>query len=180
MEQSVEYVTLRPYSAALSEINQLVEAKLITDYAIGGAVASIMYSEPVFTNDLDIFFVPIEDRLLIDMSNIFSYFKKRGYRTEKDHIMIGSIPVQLLAASALTKDAVENATPTTIAGIQTKIFSPEYVIAVALQVGRGRDVDKVERLLDQASGQINTKKLHGILRKYKLMNKFRTIAAKRK
>lgn len=36
-------------------INQLKEEKLILDYAIGGAIASIFYIEAATTFDLDIF-----------------------------------------------------------------------------------------------------------------------------
>jgi hypothetical protein len=39
-------------------MNNLKEKGLIKDYAIGGAIATLRWTEPFFTRDLDIFVIP--------------------------------------------------------------------------------------------------------------------------
>jgi hypothetical protein len=41
----------------LEVMNNLKEKGLIKDYAIGGAIATLKWTEPFFTRDLDKFFI---------------------------------------------------------------------------------------------------------------------------
>ena len=45
----------------LNVINHMKEDRVIRDYAIGGAVAVMFYTEPVVTVDLDIIFIPVDE-----------------------------------------------------------------------------------------------------------------------
>jgi hypothetical protein len=47
-----------PLADVLRAANELVSAGFIRDYALGGALAAIYYTEPVTTYDADIIFVP--------------------------------------------------------------------------------------------------------------------------
>ena len=41
----------------LEVLNGLKDKALIDDYAVGGGIATIFYTEPVFTYDLDVFVI---------------------------------------------------------------------------------------------------------------------------
>ena len=49
-----------PLADVLRAANELVAAGLIEDYALGGALAAIYYTEPFTTYDADIIFVAAE------------------------------------------------------------------------------------------------------------------------
>jgi hypothetical protein len=45
----------------LKVINEMKKDGVIKDYAIWGAVAVFFYTEPVYTEGLDIIFVPVDE-----------------------------------------------------------------------------------------------------------------------
>ena len=51
-------------------------------------------------------------------------------------------------------------------GIPAKVFSPEYIIAIAASVGRHKDLARIEQMLDQVN--IDKALLDDILRRYNL------------
>jgi hypothetical protein len=53
-----------PLAKVLRAANDLVAAKLIEDWALGGALAAIYYVEPFSTYDADIFFIPKDKGLI--------------------------------------------------------------------------------------------------------------------
>jgi predicted nucleotidyltransferase len=90
----------------------------------------------------------------------------------RENILLwGGIPVQFIPADELEEEAVRNANQIEYEGIKTKVIKPEYLIAILLRSGRKKDVEKVERLLEQT--EIEKKKLNDILRKYQLNKKFK-------
>jgi hypothetical protein len=97
---------------------------------------------------------------------IFSYLQSKGWRVECEHLLINDFPVQFLAASGLTEEAVCNAKWIQYEGVPAKIFRPEYIIAIAASVGRHKDLARIEQLLNQA--KIDKRQLDDILRRYKL------------
>lgn len=165
-----------PLKKVFEVMNDLVRAGLIEDYALGGAMAAMRYTEPFTTNDADIFFVPITGDLTAGIPAIFDYLKKRGYEPKADHVMIGGFPVQLLAVSGVTDEALRNAQTIDFEGVRTRIFSPEYLAAEAVRLGRPKDKVRLEMLLQQA--KIDRKKLREILKRHKLEAKFKALAGK--
>lgn len=158
---------------ALEILNELKEKGLLGDYAIGGGIATIFYTEPVFTYDLDVFVIvkPKPQGKIISLAPIYDYLKSKGYVWEGEHIVIEDMPVQFIPAGTdLEKEAVENAKDITYSGARTKVVPAEYLIAIALRVGRRKDFEKVGRLFDQAKIDKNT--LEKILKKHNLWEKF--------
>lgn len=153
-------------------MNELKKEKLIKDYAVGGAIGTLKWVEPFFTQDLDIFIIPIREieKKLINLSPIYEYLKKKGCYWKKQWIIIKEVPVDFIPADALGKEAVENAKGTEYEGIKTKVITPEYLIPLFLKAGRDKDIRKIEMLLEQA--KINVKKLKEILERYGLSGKF--------
>jgi hypothetical protein len=126
-----------PLADVLRAANELVAAGLIEDYALGGALAAI-----------------------------YSYLQKRGWRVEREHLVVNDFPVQFLAAAGLTEEAVRQAREIEYEGVPAKVFRPEYIVAIAASVGRHKDLARIEQLLEQA--EIDRTLLEDILRRYKL------------
>ena len=92
--------------------------------------------------------------------------QSKGWRIEREHLLIKDFPVQFLAASGLTEEAVRNAKRIEYEGVPAKVFRPEYIIAIAASVGRHKDFARIEQMLDQV--KIDKLLLDDILRRYNL------------
>jgi len=160
----------------LKVINELKNKGLINDYAIGGGIAALFYIEPFLTYDLDVFIIPIErtdEKNLIVLSPIFDYLKPRGYSWKGEHIIIEGVLVQLIPVDELEKEAVECAREIEYEGVKAKVLTPEYLIVILLRAGRRKDIEKVERLLEQA--EIDRKKIDELLNKFDLKERFNAL-----
>ncbi len=158
----------------LEILNKLKEKGLVDDYAIGGGIATIFYTEPVFTYDLDVFVLikPEISGKIISLAPIYDYLKSKGCSWKGEHVVIEGMPVQFIPVGGdVEEDAVKNAKYTIYSGIKTKVLPAEYLIAMALKVGRRKDFDKIGRLFEQAKIDENT--LEKILEKYRLMDRFK-------
>ena len=80
----------------LKAVKELKNKKVILDYAIGGGIAVLYYVEPLLTYDLDILFVPIEESIDV-LAPIYKYLKEKGYKTQREHIIIEGIPTQFIS-----------------------------------------------------------------------------------
>jgi len=156
----------------LAVINELKKQGIIEDYAIGGGIAAIYYIEPILTYDLDIFVIlpQAKGKRVIDLSALFDSFRQKGYLWEKEHLIIEGVPVQFIPADELETEAISNAPNVDYEGTKTKVFSAEYLIAVLVRAGRTKDIEKVEKILEQST--VKYKKLKSILSEYKLLSKY--------
>ncbi|GFP23502.1 hypothetical protein HKBW3S09_00969 [Candidatus Hakubella thermalkaliphila] len=160
----------------LKVINELKDKGLIIDYAIGGGIAALFYIEPFLTYDLDVFIISVEradEKNLILLSPMFNHLKSKGYSRKGEHIVIGGVPVQFIPADELEKEAVGNAKVIEYEGIKAKVNTPEYLIAILLRAGRKKDIEKIEKLLEQTD--VDRKKLEEILNKFGLKEKFKSL-----
>ena len=155
-----------PLADILRAANELVSVGLIKDYALGGALAAIYYTEPVTTYDANIIFIASDKTLSGGIPAIYSHLQSKGWRVEREYLLLKDFPVQFLVASGLTEEAVRNAKPIEFEGIPARVFSPEYIIAIAASVGRHKDFARIEQMLDQV--KIDKLLLDDILRRYNL------------
>ncbi len=163
---------------AFKVISTMHQEGVLKEYAIGGAIATIYYTEPFATYDVDIFFIPPEDQGLLVLTPFYEFCTKRGYKTDKEYILIGDTPIQFLpAATALEKEAVQQAVPVKYKNIQINILRPEYLIAIFLHVFRLKDREKIVRLLEQTA--IDEKLLSGILTRHGLKEKLENFKGER-
>jgi len=164
----------------LKVLNELREKGLIQDYAIGGAIAALRWTEPFFTQDLDIYIllkeVDDEEKGLVVLSPIYEYLKSKGYVWKAHWIMIEGVPVDIFPADPLEKEAIKQAKEVEYEGVKTKVIVPEYLIALFLRAGRNKDRRKIEMLLEQC--QIDRGRLQRILSQYGLDEKFRELEEK--
>lgn len=144
--------------ATLAILNDLVARGVIEKYAIGGAVGAIFWVEPFDTVDLDVFvFLPADAAPLDPLHKVFADLQGRGYSFEGEFLLIEGIPVQFLPVDdpkGLTKAALEQAVAISYFGgaepVQAWVLSPEYLVAIALDVRRSKDYERVARLLNEA------------------------------
>jgi len=158
----------------LKVVNGLKNKRLINDYAIGGGIAALFYIEPFLTYDLDVFIISVErtdEKNLIVLSPIFDCLKSKGYSWKGEHIIIEGVPVQFIPADELEKEAVENAKVIEYEGIKAKVITPEYLTVILLRAGRKKDIEKIEKLLEQTD--VDRTKLEEILNKFGLKEKFK-------
>jgi hypothetical protein len=155
-----------PLADVLREVNGLVQAGLLEQYALGGALAAIYYVEPFTTYDADIFFIPRDKGLSAGIPKIYDHLRSRGWQVEGEHLTLRGFPVQFLAAHGLTGEAVREARAIEFEGVPARVFRAEHVVAIAASVGRHKDLARIEQMLQQAD--IDKTLLESILTRYKL------------
>jgi len=85
--------------AAIPLLNEMVTRGLLDSYAIGGAMASLFYAEPVATFDLDVFvLLPTahSDRTIVTLEPQIAFLREHGAVQEGEHVVIQGLPVQIL------------------------------------------------------------------------------------
>jgi len=150
--------------ATLEIINQMQTDGIIGKYAIGGAVGATFYLEPAATLDVDIFVMlpqTLQSKLL-SLAPIYEYLKARGFKVEKEHIVIGDWPVQFLPPSNdLEREALAGAVETEVEGVKTWVMTAEHLVAIALNTARPKDHARILQFLEQKV--VNADKLNHIL-----------------
>jgi len=138
--------------AALRVLNELEAEGCLGRYAIGGAMGAMFYAEPVTTYDLDIFAVlPQAGTGLLTLQPLYEALRLRGYEPG-EYVMIEGIPVQFLPAyNPLLEEALEQARPESLEGVQTRILQMEHLIAIAIQTNRPKDHLRVRILLQEGN-----------------------------
>jgi hypothetical protein len=136
---------------ALRALNRLVSEGVIRGYAIGGAIGASFYIQAMQTEDVDAFvFLPDSPLGLVTLSPIYDALSRFGGVVEREYVRFGSWPLQILTdATPLLGEAIERAVEVDFDGIPTRVFRAEYLCAVALQTGRGKDYLRVRLFLEQ-------------------------------
>ena len=155
-----------PLAEVLHAANGLVSAELIEGWALGGALAAIYYVEPFTTYDADIFFIPMDKGLTAGIPAIYAHLQSQGWQVEREHLLVRGFPVQFLAASGLTEEAVREAERIDYEGVPARVFRAEHIIAIAASVGRAKDKARIEQLLQQAD--VDKTYLAEVLQRHKL------------
>jgi len=85
---------------------------VVADYAVGGAMALVFWSEPVPTFDLGVFVLLA-----------FDWALRTGYREQAEHIIIA-------VHNKLVEEAVASAAELDFEGQPVRVIRPEYLIAL--------------------------------------------------
>ena len=158
----------------LMVLNEMVNDKIISDYAIGGAVAATFYVEPISTFDLDVFVLFPETKSgLLSITPLYSYLMARGYQPKGEAIQIEDWPVQFLPAfSPLTVEALAQSLDKTFRGVPTRVMSAEHLAAIMLDVGRPKDFARMIQFVE--AGVLDDVRLTALLERHTLTNKWRS------
>lgn len=130
-------------------LNDMVEAGVVKDYAIGGAIALAFYIEPQETADLDIFVLfPESEGTLITLAPVYDYLKQRGHEPDGEHVSIHGMLVQFLGTDELTEDALVNAEERAFYDLPTKVLSREHLAVIMVRLQRAKDRARLPLLLE--------------------------------
>ncbi len=150
-------------------LNDMRDDGIVTDYAIGGATAVLFYAEPTRTYDVDVFVrLPSAAKTgLASLSVVYEWAMNRGIPVQGEHLMIETVPVQLLLAyNPLVEEAIEDARVHDYEGVPVRVVDPEYLIALALHAGGARRRERAWQLLQ--SGGVDRQRLRAILTKHRV------------
>jgi hypothetical protein len=165
--------------ATLEVINRMQADGVIGNYAIGGAVGAIFYLEPLATLDIDIFvsLKKPQGSPLVTLTPIYDYFTSRGYKTEREYLVIEGWLVQFLPPSdALDEEALRQAVETEVEGIRTWVITAEHLVAIALRTARAKDFARVLQFVE--AGVLDANKLDSILKRHGLLEKWEQFGVK--
>ncbi|MBI5234810.1 MAG: nucleotidyltransferase [Deltaproteobacteria bacterium] len=163
---------------AIRILNELVEKGVVEQYALGGAVAVLFYTETLNTKDVDVFVtthVTKSKTGIVHLGSIYEHLKKAGYKMDGQYFIVDGVPVDFIAAyDDLTMEAVDNAADKLYGGIKVRVFRPEHLMAIALQTGRPQDLRKIDLLKTQTA--LDEKFLMATLKRHGLVEKWRRYA----
>ncbi len=154
-------------------INQMEASGVIGRYAIGGAVGSIFWLEPITTKDVDVFvMLPTSaGGSLLTLGPIYEYLLAQGYAPDGQFIIIEGWAVEFVPpGTPLVEEALAQAVERDVNGIATRVFTAEYLAAICLQVGRAKDHDRVMRFVE--AGVLDAEVFEAILQRHDLMAKW--------
>jgi hypothetical protein len=152
----------------LRALNDLHARGLVKQYALGGAAAAMWFSEPMYTEDLDVFCHLEGSGPLLSLEPIYARLRAQGHQpvtgtAHQDSVSIEGVPVQFLVGGPLVDEAIDRAIAVTIAGEPTRVFDLEYLLAIALDVGRVKDRLRIEQLLEVSTRPVDQGRLAEIL-----------------
>lgn len=155
---------------ALETANAMRDSGLIGSYAIVGSIAIIYYASPINTDDLDIFFLhetgPSE---IFSMQKIYDYLISHGFEPKDFTVNIEGVKVQFVPSTgALSDEAITTAAQATVFGTETRIATPEYLIAMKLSAGRPKDFAHIAHLLENSRIAVDFKRLETLLSRFQL------------
>lgn len=158
------------FEAALGALDEIKREGVVSEYAIAGALALLFWSEPVPTYDLDVLvFLPESSGPIVSLDPIYRWAERRGYRSEKEHIVIEGLPVQFVPAhNALADEAIETAAELSYGNMRIRVVRPEYLIALYLE-GSAATLKRRERAAAlRESGKTDETLLRDLAQRFKI------------
>lgn len=155
-------------------INQMETNGVIGRYAIGGAVGSIFWLEPITTKDVDVFVMlpSSPSGSLLTLGPIYDYLQSRGFVPSGQFIIIEGWAVEFLPPpTPLVEEALQQAVERDVSGVMTRVFTAEHLAAICLQVGRPKDHDRVIRFVEAEA--LDAIVFNAILRRHDLLTQWR-------
>jgi hypothetical protein len=158
---------------AILVVNEMRDAGVIGQYAIGGAVGATFYLEPVRTLDVDIF-VALQAKpgeIILSLRPIYEYLNGRGYPSEGEYLLVAGWPVQFLPSTgSLVDEAIAQAVEIDVEDVRARVFTAEHLAAIALQTGRAKDKARILQFLE--ADAIDRECFSQILRRHALVDQW--------
>jgi hypothetical protein len=166
---------------ALSVVNRLRDEGIISAYAVGGAVGALFYIEPTQTQDIDIFvhLHPAAGSMLVTIAPILERLKGMGFALwEEDKVVVEGWPIQFLPATKpIEIEAIELATQQPVVdGVEASVPLPEYLMAIAIDLGRPKDLVRLQSFHEQAA--YDEAELSTLLGRFGLQGKWKKLSAR--
>ena len=157
----------------IAVINQMTADGIIKNYALGRATAVIFYTEPIATEDVDIFVHLKPDGIpLMEFQPIFDYLKDKGYQIKGEHFYVEGFPVQFLPTGKdLLDEAINEANEFQLTDeVVVRVMTPEHLVAIMLKTGRLKDYLRIGVFLQHEI--VNAEELQRLLEKHHLAEKW--------
>ena len=158
----------------LSALAEMEHVGIIENYALGGAFAAILHSEPISTIDLDIFFFFKEKQTgpVLSLEKLYDFAKLKGFSFDHEFINIDGWLVRFVESSEnrLWSEAVEKADILMISSREARVIGREHLVAMWLLAGRAKDYQKITMFVDAAI--LDYGKLTDILSRHGLLLKW--------
>jgi hypothetical protein len=157
------------FASALAAVERLKANGVVEEYAIGGAMALVFWSEPIPTFDLDVFVLLPSASPIVSLAPIYEWARRNGYREEAEHIIIAGMPVQLIPAhNELAEEAVASAAALDFEGQPVRVIRPEYLIALYLEptARTAKRLERVAALVEEET--VDRQLLDRLLQRYGL------------
>ncbi|MBA2335470.1 MAG: hypothetical protein H0V90_11115 [Blastocatellia bacterium] len=158
----------------IKALDEMQNAGIIENYAIGGAFAAILHSEPISTIDLDIFFFFKEKQTgpVLSLEKLYDFAKTKGFTFDHEFINIDGWLLQFIESSdnPLWAEAVEDADKLTIGDLEANVIGREHLVAMWLFAGRAKDYQKITMFVD--ADILDHEKLTDILTRHDLLLKW--------
>lgn len=161
---------MESFAQTLRALNEMKREGVIAEYAIAGAMALLFWTEPIPTYDLDVLvFLPHASGPIVSLDPIYDWALKRGYRFEKEHIVIEGTSVQFVPSpNELADEAIKTAADITYRGEDVRVVRPEYLIGLYLD-GSAKTAKRRERAAAlRESGRVDPARLQDIMKRFKL------------
>lgn len=89
---------------------------------------------------------------MLTVSPIYDYLTARGFKAEKEYIIIEKWSVQFLPpGNALVEEALAQAVETELVGVRTWVMTAEHLTAIALQTGRAKDHNRILQFIESGT-----------------------------
>jgi len=152
-------------------LNQMVADSAIGNYALAGAIGAMFYIEPFSTQDIDVFVLTPEDRIIIELPGL-DYLKARGYTEFRNEgIVVEGWPVQFMPATTdLEREAYLNAEVSNFEEVPVRVVLAEHLVAIMLKVGRPKDIARIQMFLLQEA--VSGDMLEDVIRRHGLTDKW--------
>jgi len=149
----------------------MVADGVFENYAVAGAIGAMFYVEAFATADIDVFVLPSEDRIIIELPG-WEYLKARGYtKVEKEGIVVEGWPVQFLPATTpLEREAYTKAQTLNVEEVPVRVARPEHLVAIMLKVGRQKDIARIAMFLSQDAVEVSA--LEDVISRHGLSDKW--------
>lgn len=164
-----------PLVTLVRGLNGLKARGLIGEHAIAGAMAFVYWAEPFETKDVDVLAeLPTTGAGLLQLGPIWEFLVAHGGTPEGQFIRVGRLLLDLVPASdALDEEAIAEAVEIRIGEETTRVLTPEHAVAIALRTWRGKDREHVDRLLRTGRQPLDLPRLHAILERHGLVERWR-------
>lgn len=163
---------MRRLSDVFKILNRLVADGVISEYAVGGAIAALFYAEPVDTQDLDVFILLPQSESgsgILLLGPLYSWLQAHGFVPKDVFVDIYGVPTQfLISPGKLGDEAVKKARSHALDGVPVRVIAPEYLVAMWLE-GSAASAKRVTRAAMLLEAEVVDRgRLKRILQKHRI------------
>ncbi len=109
--------------------------------------------------------------MFVTLPPVYDYLKRLGAQVRDEHLIIGGWPIQFLVpAGGLVGEALDRSVKVELNDVHTYVFTAEYLAAIALQTGRGKDKARLALFVEE--GVLDQNVFRDILSRYQLTEKW--------